>query len=106
MACVYDGDFPRVRVEHGQDQCHELLAAQPHNVVIGASNRGGRREPAFSDAMDENGRQYGLERLQARLGDHVHGVEELGSRIVADVRQFIGKQKQFDDLCLVCCFRV
>ncbi|HEX4415852.1 MAG TPA: PP2C family protein-serine/threonine phosphatase, partial [Lacipirellulaceae bacterium] len=56
----------------------------------------------FSEAMNAKGELYGIDRLQKRLGADVPGVSGLGPLILEDVKKFVGKWKQSDDMCLIC----
>ena len=54
------------------------------------------------DAMNVAQELYGIERLEAQLGNPVSGVKDLGRRIIDDVRRFVGSQAQSDDMCVTC----
>jgi serine phosphatase RsbU (regulator of sigma subunit)/DNA-binding LacI/PurR family transcriptional regulator len=55
-----------------------------------------------TEAEDESGQFYGLERLCAVIGQHWDGsAAEVKQAVVSDVHQFIGRQKVFDDLALL-----
>lgn len=56
----------------------------------------------FSEAMNSKGELYGIERLQQRLAANVPNVAGLGPLILDDVKKFVGKWKQSDDMCLIC----
>ena len=55
-----------------------------------------------TDAMNAAGEFYGLQRLQAQLGAPAESVMDLGSRLLDDVKRFIGSWPQSDDMCVVC----
>lgn len=54
-----------------------------------------------NEAMDTTGEFFGIERLH-RHAQASPVVETIGAAIVADVREFIGRGPQNDDMCLVC----
>jgi len=56
----------------------------------------------ISEAMNSEQRLYGLDRLRDRVADEADGVADLGRHILDDVRQFVGRQQQSDDMCLTC----
>jgi serine phosphatase RsbU (regulator of sigma subunit) len=56
----------------------------------------------FSEAMNADGGMYGLERIQSQLEQGSNDVVELGQRILADVKEFVGQHPQSDDMCLLC----
>jgi serine phosphatase RsbU (regulator of sigma subunit) len=60
----------------------------------------------FSEAMNVNSELYGLERLEQQLRAKASGVKQLGDRILSDVRRFVGRRAQSDDMCLICFGRV
>jgi serine phosphatase RsbU (regulator of sigma subunit) len=58
------------------------------------------------DAMNVAQDFYGAKRLEAQLSATVDGVKALGTRILDDVRRFVGNQPQSDDMCVTCYGRV
>lgn len=56
----------------------------------------------FSEAMNSNRELYGLERLAKVIGKESVPSVDVGSHLLADVRQFAGDYPQSDDMCLVC----
>jgi serine phosphatase RsbU (regulator of sigma subunit) len=58
-----------------------------------------------TDAMDPEGRCYGLERLVATLAGPATEAADLGQRILADVDRHTAGAPAGDDLCLVCVWR-
>ncbi len=56
----------------------------------------------FSEATNAAGEMYGLEALRAQVEGPAEGVEELGARILDDVKKFVGDYRQSDDMCLLC----
>ncbi|MBN1993233.1 MAG: SpoIIE family protein phosphatase [Anaerolineae bacterium] len=56
----------------------------------------------ITEAENEAGQFYGLERLCAVVSRHwAKSATEIKQAVVADVRRFIGRQKVFDDLTLL-----
>lgn len=55
-----------------------------------------------TEARDDGGEFYGVERLRAVIGAAPDDVEGIGKTILADVKQFGGERPQGDDLTLVC----
>ena len=56
----------------------------------------------ITEAKNIDNAQYGLERLCAIVSQHWHkSAEEIKQVAIADVREFIGEQKQFDDISLL-----
>ncbi|HEV3340703.1 MAG TPA: SpoIIE family protein phosphatase [Pirellulales bacterium] len=60
----------------------------------------------ISEAMNDDNELYGIGRLQDQLFRGAAGVAELGSQLLADVKEFVGERSQADDMCLVCFGRV
>ena len=56
----------------------------------------------LSEAMNADNDLYGLARLQERLAEPADGVRQLGTQLLADVKEFVGEREQSDDMCLVC----
>ncbi|HEV7225950.1 MAG TPA: SpoIIE family protein phosphatase [Pirellulales bacterium] len=56
----------------------------------------------FSEAMNMENELYGLARLEQQLRGKAGGVKQLGELILSDVKQFVGKRSQSDDMCLLC----
>jgi serine phosphatase RsbU (regulator of sigma subunit) len=60
----------------------------------------------ITDAQNEQGEFYGRPRLNAQLSSHADNVRGLGLRILDDVKRFIGKRAQTDDMCITCFGRI
>lgn len=60
----------------------------------------------ISEAMNEAGDLYTIERLEQQLKQAPEAVEEIGRKILADVKQFVGTRAQSDDMCLACFGRI
>lgn len=60
----------------------------------------------YTDGINEcanmAGAMYSIDRLRNHLRAPADDVEKVGTTIVTDVRQFLGKAVQNDDMCLVC----
>ena len=56
----------------------------------------------FSEAMNADNDLYGLARLHDRLAGPATSVRQLGTLLLADVKNFVGQREQSDDMCLVC----
>jgi phosphoserine phosphatase RsbU/P len=56
----------------------------------------------ITEAMNVAGDLYGSQRLLALLKSDVNGVDQLGHRILDDVKRFVGARSQSDDMCLTC----
>jgi sigma-B regulation protein RsbU (phosphoserine phosphatase) len=56
----------------------------------------------INEALDIDGKQYTIDRLRDHVKGHEGSIAELGQLIVDDVRRYMGKAKQNDDMCLVC----
>lgn len=54
------------------------------------------------EAMNETWDQFGFARLHEGITPAFKTMEELGQRIVDQVRRFVGTNAQSDDICLVC----
>lgn len=56
----------------------------------------------LSEAMNADNELYGLDRLKKQLTRNAGNAAEIGERLLADVRAFLGDRPQADDMCLVC----
>jgi phosphoserine phosphatase RsbU/P len=56
----------------------------------------------ISEAMNENNELYGFQRLYDQVTAPSPGVTAHGQNILGDVKEFVGKRSQSDDMCLVC----
>lgn len=56
----------------------------------------------INEALDAEGRQYTIPRIIQHVAARHNSIPDLGQSIVDDVRRFIGRGKQNDDMCLVC----
>jgi serine phosphatase RsbU (regulator of sigma subunit) len=56
----------------------------------------------FTEAMNKNKEEYGEDRLSKTINDNILlSSEDLLKKIYSDVRSFIGKEKQHDDMTIV-----
>lgn len=56
----------------------------------------------INEAQDVDGKLYGIERIRELVTANKPTIPELGQTIIDDVRRFMVRAKQFDDMCLVC----
>jgi len=57
----------------------------------------------FSEAMNIDGELFGLRRVQEIVADATYTTADaLGQRLIDQVRQFVGRRAQSDDMCLTC----
>jgi sigma-B regulation protein RsbU (phosphoserine phosphatase) len=56
----------------------------------------------ISEAMNEADELYGFERLYEQVAVPCHGAAAHGRSILGNVKEFVGKRSQSDDMCLVC----
>jgi serine phosphatase RsbU (regulator of sigma subunit) len=56
----------------------------------------------ISEAMNEANSLYTIERIERVVDNPVTGANDLGGRILGDVKKFVGTRTQSDDMCLVC----
>ena len=56
----------------------------------------------ITEAMNPRNELYGSHRLWSILADAPETIEDLGTRILDDVKHFVGTRPQSDDMCLVC----
>ncbi len=68
---------------------------QPGDVVVLFSD-------GVTDAMDQKGQCFGLDRLRINLAEAPTGVAGVGESILAAVRDHFAGRSQFDDITIVC----
>ena len=74
---------------------HTTVALQPGDGVVLYTD-------GIPDAFNMEKKQYGMERLHDSISRNwQHSAGEIKDAIIADVREFIGEQKVFDDITLV-----
>ena len=56
----------------------------------------------LTEAMNESGELYGLERLRRRAAAGVSSPRALVKRLIRDVQDFLGQCAPGDDMCIVC----
>ncbi|MDD3517669.1 MAG: SpoIIE family protein phosphatase [Chromatiales bacterium] len=75
---------------------------KPHQVRLEPGDTLVLYTDGIPEAEDASGRYYGVERLCAKLAEHVGGsVQEIHDRILDDVHQHIGGHKIYDDITLM-----
>jgi len=79
---------------------------EPATVTLAPGDSLTTYTDGISDAMNVAHEFYGTERLEKRLRGPADGVKDLGQRIIDDVRRFVGKQAQSDDMCVTVFGRV
>jgi serine phosphatase RsbU (regulator of sigma subunit) len=60
----------------------------------------------INESIDAGGAFYTIDRLRQQVSRTRDGASLLGPAIIEDVRRFLGKAPQIDDMCLVCFSRV
>jgi serine phosphatase RsbU (regulator of sigma subunit) len=56
----------------------------------------------ISEAMNDRQELYGNARLEAQLKRDMPGASAQGTRVLEDLRRFVGNHQQTDDMCLLC----
>lgn len=56
----------------------------------------------ISEAMNMENNLYGLARLRSQVAAPAENVSQLGEQILRDVKLFVGRRAQSDDMCLIC----
>ena len=56
----------------------------------------------ITEAMNEKDELYGFRRLHEQVAVPSAGRRGFGRSILGNVKQFVGKRSQSDDMCLVC----
>ena len=59
----------------------------------------------INECMNSGGAFYSIERLRDEVQRNGRDAAEMGDNLVKDVRAFLGRTPQNDDMCLVCCGR-
>jgi serine phosphatase RsbU (regulator of sigma subunit) len=55
-----------------------------------------------NEAMNERDECFGIERIYRLIAEGQGSLQEIGNRIIADVRRHLDRAVQADDMCLVC----
>lgn len=55
-----------------------------------------------SEAMSDDSSLYGIERIRKQMVAPAVGPSAMGTRLLDDVRRFVGNHSQSDDMCLLC----
>lgn len=56
----------------------------------------------ITEAMNPNGDLFGRQRLHEALATPVENVQQMGARLLENVKQFAGARAQSDDMCVAC----
>jgi len=92
------GDLPLGYVPgHEYSSCD--VDVQPGDTLVLATD-------GITEALDNEGGLYGLERLALVLADARGDVEAIGRRVLDDVARHTAGQVQSDDMCLICIRRL
>ena len=92
------GDLPLGYVPgHAYSSCD--IDVQPGDTLVLATD-------GITEALDNEGGLYGLERLALVLADARGDVEAIGRRVLDDVARHTAGQVQSDDMCLICIRRL
>ena len=75
---------------------------RPHQVRLDPGDTVVLYTDGITEAENEEGAFYGLDRLTALILDHVHEpVQYIHDRVIEDLHAHIGRQKVYDDITLV-----
>ena len=77
----------------GYDQCE---------AEIGPGDTFTLYTDGVNETIDASGAFYTIERLRDMVKKHGADAKAAGPTIIEDVRRFLGKAPQVDDMCLVC----
>ena len=79
---------------------------EQHTIVLEPGETLFMYTDGINEAMNVAGELFSIERLRGHLLGFQGDLREAGNLIVTDVRNFIGKGPQTDDMCLVGLARV
>ena len=71
-------------------------------IVLGSGESLTLYTDGINEALDGDGQQYTIPRIKDHVLANHKSIPELGQIIIDDVRRFMGRAKQNDDMCLVC----
>jgi sigma-B regulation protein RsbU (phosphoserine phosphatase) len=77
----------------GYDQCEIEIA--PGDLLTLFTD-------GINESIDAEGAFYTIDRLRQQMRSTEGGPQQLGTALVEDIRRFLGKAPQNDDMCLVC----
>jgi serine phosphatase RsbU (regulator of sigma subunit) len=80
----------------------DALGYEQCEVEIGPSETLTLYTDGVNESIDASGAFYTIDRLREQVKKLGADVQTLGPAIIEDVRQFLGKAPQNDDMCLVC----
>jgi len=75
---------------------------QQVEITLGAGESLTLYTDGINESQDADGKLYTIDRIRQLVATNKPTIPELGKTIVDDVRAFIGRAKQIDDMCLVC----
>ncbi|MCI0685447.1 MAG: SpoIIE family protein phosphatase [Gemmataceae bacterium] len=75
-------------------EAHQITLQPGDNLIVFSDG--------VTEALDKNGRQFGIKRLRQQMEQAVASPRELGERILRAVEQHAAGCSQFDDITLVC----
>jgi sigma-B regulation protein RsbU (phosphoserine phosphatase) len=80
----------------------DALGYEQAEVEIGPGEMLTLYTDGVNESIDGNGAFYTIERLRGHIQKEPASPAVLGPAIIEDVRRFLGKAPQIDDMCLVC----
>ncbi len=80
----------------------ESLGYEQCDIEIGKGETLTLYTDGINESLDAQGAFYTIDRLREHARRPSQPVERLGQAIIDDVRRFLGKAPQNDDMCLVC----
>jgi len=80
----------------------DVLAYEQTEIEIGRGELLTLYTDGINESIDANGAFYTIDRLRDHVRKLAGPVPKLGQTIIEDVRRFLGKAPQNDDMCLVC----
>ena len=79
----------------GTEYEHETTKLQPGDVAVLYTD-------GINESSDDKGEQYGIPRIRTWASGKLDSPQKIGQAIVDDVKRFVGKKPQDDDMCVVC----
>ena len=80
----------------------DALGYEQCEIEIGPGDMLTLYTDGINESIDAGGAFYTIDRLRDQVRKLGAGPSQLGQAIVEDVRRFLGKAPQNDDMCLVC----
>jgi serine phosphatase RsbU (regulator of sigma subunit) len=78
------------------------VSYQQCEITLGSGESLTLYTDGINEALDGDGQQYTIPRIKEHVAANHKSIPELGQIIIDDVRRFMGKARQNDDMCLVC----